>query len=26
LNADKKFAEIRVLRAHGIKTHFVRFF
>src|SRR5205823_5847880 len=23
LNADKKFAEIRVLRAHGIKTHFV---
>src|SRR5207302_10528250 len=26
LNADKKFTKIRVLRAHGIKTHFVNDF
>src|SRR5207237_10524475 len=26
LNADKKFTEIRVLRAHPIKTHFVNDF
>src|SRR5438105_15267415 len=26
LNADKKFTEIRVLRAHSIKTHFVNDF